>query len=169
MNAGSSTRLYYEPINAGHADVLFKELLEPQIYQYIDEKPPDSLTKLRQRFEKLSIGRSPDDSETWLNWVLRERVGGGSYVGYVQATVTANHSATIAYVVFPKYWKLGFGTEAVRWLLATLANSYGVQDTYAIVDRRNKASLSLLAKLGFGTCSDRKAALETDTVLRLEL
>jgi [ribosomal protein S5]-alanine N-acetyltransferase len=168
MKSGMSARLDYEPIRAAHADVLFDKLAEPQIYEYIDETPPDSIVNLRGRFDKLSTGRSPDGTELWLNWALRKRLD-GAFIGYVQATVNADKTATIAYVVFPNSWNLGFGTEAVGWLLTTLASEYDVEEAYAIVDRRNKRSLSLLNRLGFSMCSDRRPALETDAVHRLDL
>jgi len=76
--------------------------------------------RLWTRYATLSARRSPDDQNLWLNWALRRR-DTGSYVGTMQATVRADRTAMLAYmisvpsqgIVDPGNWTVKGG--AYRW------------------------------------------------------
>ena len=89
--------LVLEPQVAAHAAELFPVLDDPGLYDFIDDEGPASETALRERLARLESRRSPDGSEAWLNWVVRNAEG--RVVGYVQATVGPKHEAEIAYVL----------------------------------------------------------------------
>ena len=73
----------------------------------------------------------------------------------MQATVSLHESeADVAYVIGRNFWSRGFGTDAVRAMLAFLAAQLAVRRAEATVDERNGASLRLLAKLGFRVIDD---------------
>jgi len=139
--------LALEPQVAAHAPELFPLLSDESLYTFTDDKTPVSLDWLRSRFARLESRRSPDGSQHWLNWVVRDR--GGMAVGYVQATV-AGDGADIAYVIGRPYWRRGYAFAACVAMIAELAAVYGVRRVTATVDRRNTASLALLKKLGLG-------------------
>jgi [ribosomal protein S5]-alanine N-acetyltransferase len=144
----NTPRLRLEPLLPGHADALFDGLQEPQIYTFIDERPPASRASLAERYSRLAIRRSPDGNDLWLNWAifLRETA---SYIGYVQATVYLDRTAEIAYAVFPVWWARGLATEAVGAMIGYLRDRHGVTKFMARVHPENHRSIALIKGLGF--------------------
>jgi len=57
-------------------------------------------------------------------------------------------STEIGYDLSSNYWRRGFGTEVVRWLVQKAINE-GMTSIRAAIDERNIASLKLIQKLGF--------------------
>ena len=149
--------LALEPQVAAHAPELFPLLSDESLYTFTDDKAPVSVDWLRSRFARLESRRSPDGSQHWLNWVVRDR--GGMAVGYVQATV-AGDGADIAYVIGRPHWRRGYALAASAAMISELAAAYGVRRVTATVDRRNTASLALLKKLGLGLVNEDAEANE---------
>jgi ribosomal-protein-alanine N-acetyltransferase len=150
-------RLDLEPINGAHADELWLPLADPRLYAHVPQDPPESLAALRERFAKLSGRRSPQGDQLWLNWVMRDRRDGGCR-GRLQATVTADALAWLAYEVLPEHWGQGLASEGCRGMIAWLIDELGVRQLAAEVDSLNAASLRLLERLGFQRTSLREAA-----------
>src|SRR5215831_11239974 len=150
-------RLDLEPLAERHVEELWAPLADPLLYQHVPQDPPQSLDALRERFALLSQRRSPQGDQLWLNWVMRERSDGQAR-GRLQATVTTDQRAWIAYEVFPPFWHQGFATEGCRRLIAWLIDEVGVRELVAEVDSLNTASLKLLERLGFVRLSFREAA-----------
>jgi RimJ/RimL family protein N-acetyltransferase len=142
-----TARLALEPLEARHAALLLDVLSAPEIYEHLDEDPPADLATLEERYRRLEARRSPDGSQAWLNWAVRVE-GPGEYAGYVQATVEAG-SAEVAYVLGPAWWGRGLATEAVTVMCAHLAVDHAVTRLTAHVAPGNRASRSLLERLGF--------------------
>jgi [ribosomal protein S5]-alanine N-acetyltransferase len=141
-------RLQLEPIVADHAEVLFEVIGDPVLYEHLDERPPESVDALRERYRLLEARTSPDRSEHWLNWAVR-RIEDGRYVGVVQATVSADASAWIAYVLSRGWWGHGYATEATAAIVALLEAEWGVFEFHAAVDKANGRSIAVLHRLGF--------------------
>jgi RimJ/RimL family protein N-acetyltransferase len=135
-----------EPQLASHAAELYLVISDPSLYEFIDNKEPASEAALRERLAKLESRLSPDGIEHWLNWVVRNAAG--EVVGYVQATVTPDHSAEIAYVLGRAHWRKGYGYTACSAMIEDLRTSYGVTRLTATLDPANSASVALLRKLG---------------------
>jgi ribosomal-protein-alanine N-acetyltransferase len=135
-----------EPQLASHAAELYPVIGDPSLYEFIDNKEPASEAALRERLLKLESRRSPDGTEHWLNWVVRN--AGGVVVGYVQATVTPDRSAEIAYVFGRAHWRKGYAYAACSSMIGDLRSSYGVTRIAATLDPANAASVALLRKLG---------------------
>ena len=152
-------RLVLEPLTPDHADELLAPLADPRLYVHVPQDPPLSLAALRERLVFLSTRRSPVGDQLWLNWVLRERHD-GQCRGRVQATVTTEARAWIAYEVFPEHWGRGLATEACRRMIEWLIDALAVRQFAAEVDSLNSASLRLLERLGFQRVSLREAADE---------
>ena len=138
--------LRLEPQVAAHAAEMFVVLSDPAIYEFENEPPP-SLDWLRTRFTKLETRLSGDVKEQWLNWVIR--LPGSGLIGYVQATVTAEGDATIAYELSSPHWGRGLGYQAVRAMLSELQAHYRVRRLFAVFKRANFRSRRLLERLGF--------------------
>jgi [ribosomal protein S5]-alanine N-acetyltransferase len=152
-------RLVLEPLTVAHADELLAPLADPRLYTHVPQDPPVSLAALRERFVFLGTRRSPVGDQLWLNWVMRDKHDGRCR-GRVQATVTTEARAWIAYEVFPEYWGRGLATEACRRMMEWLIDALGVRQFAAEVDSLNNASLRLLDRLGFQRVSLREAADE---------
>ena len=172
MRTLQSARLWLEPQTALHAPAMFEVLGDPAIYTY-ENQPPVSLEALTRRFARLEVRQSPDGSEQWLNWVLRQR-SDGELIGYVQATVQADGRALVAYELASHHWGRGLGSEAVQAMLDELAGSEParpvrpvrpVHQALAIFKRANHRSLALLLRLGFAEAAaddPARSALEPD-------
>lgn len=139
-------RLVLEPQRAAHAEAMFALLADPALYLH-EGAPPASLGELRDRFTRLEARRSADGSEGWLNWVLRLR--DGRVVGYVQATVQADGSAWVAYVLGSAHWGQGLASEAVTAMIDGLVAQHAVHTLRAVYKRSNDPSVRLLERQGF--------------------
>jgi ribosomal-protein-alanine N-acetyltransferase len=141
-----------EPRVAAHAEALFAILSDRSLYEFLDELPPESVEALRERFRRSEALRSPDGSEQWLNWVVRD--GSGTIAGYVQATIFANRETNVAYLLGREHWGRGLAGEAVATMLDRLARDFGVRRCHVVVDRRNERSIRLARRLGFAEDRD---------------
>ena len=137
----NTKRLRLEPLDAAHAADLFEPLRDVRLYRYYAGQPPKTVEELRVRFTLLATRRSPDGSETWLNWVAR--LHDGEVVGRMQATIRSGY-ALIGYDVFVPHWRRGYGKEAVSAVLEFLEEQCEVKLVRAIVDSENEASIGLL-------------------------
>ena len=140
-------RLLLEPLLPTHAPMLFEQLQDERLYQYIPQAPLAGRA-LQDRYEALSSRRSPDGSEAWLNWAVREKRS-GDYVGTLEATVEGDPLAYIAYMVFVTHQRRGLAAEACGRLISHLFEDYRVGVVAAEIDTRNAASIALVESLGF--------------------
>lgn len=142
-----TSRLLLEPLVTSHAAAIYEQMLDEKLYQFIPQSPPKSLQALERRYRVLSSRLSPDGQEAWLNWVMRLR--DGNYIGTLEATVYANCTAAIAYMIFPLFWQQGYAKEGCGRLLDHLFKDYKVNVVSAEIDTRNIGSISLVEALGF--------------------
>jgi RimJ/RimL family protein N-acetyltransferase len=134
-----------EPLREAHAAALFVVLTDPELWRFTDDEPPLSENDLAERYRRLESRRSPDGSQSWLNWAI---VCSDGIVGFVQATITGD-VAEIAYVVGRGYQSRGYASDAVRAMLAFLETAGDIRTEYATIDERNEPSRRLLDRLGF--------------------
>ena len=146
MRTLAAAGLTLEPQLPAHAEAMFAVLSDLAIYRF-GNAPPDSLAGLRQRFERLADGRSPDGREHWLNWVIR--LPDDALAGYAQATIDADGLATIGYELASAWWGRGLGTRAVARMIEELQASYRIQGLRASLQPANQRSMRLLLRLGF--------------------
>ncbi|HEY3806995.1 MAG TPA: GNAT family N-acetyltransferase [Kofleriaceae bacterium] len=130
----------FEPIEARHAALTFDDAKDPALYEFVEEQPPASVEQLEQRYATLAAGTA---HERWHNWIAFDA---GAPIGHLQATLHDDHRADVAWMIFPRYWRRGFGTLAAGWLLRNLGDAVLARAT---IDARNAASLALAGKLGF--------------------
>ena len=159
--AGNETiateRLDLEPIERRHAALLHSVLDDARIYRYLPGGPPTSTAALADRYEQLESRLSPDGKERWLNWAMRRRED-GVYLGTIQATIRADASGYLAYVLGTRHQRAGFATEACTATLTVLFLELCVPHVMAEVDTRNLASIGLLERLGFQRIGFQKDA-----------
>jgi RimJ/RimL family protein N-acetyltransferase len=165
MRVVESDVVRLEPQTAEHAQEMFLILGDPAIYEHENEPPP-SVEWLRARFRALESRSSPDGTEHWLNWVVRQPASG--LIGYVQATVAPDGGAAIAYVLNSRYWGKGLASAAVALMVVELLASYDVRTLSAVLKRANLRSRGLLERLRFSVAPEdlrRKLAVEPDELL----
>lgn len=139
-------QLRLEPLLPLHAKYLFEPLQDQRQYRFYAASPPATLEDLEQRYQQWASRKSPDATQTWLNYAVRRE--DGVYVGWVQATI-AGDVATIGYDIFPEYWRRGYASEACGRLVRMLIDDLEVNRIIAVVDTDNVASIRLLERLGF--------------------
>ena len=144
----ATARLRLEPLLPRHAAQLYPCLRDEALYTFIPQEPPASLAAVEARYRRLAARRSPDGAEIWLNWAARLR-GADEYVGTFQATVRADATALLAYMIFTPFQRRGYAREGCVAVLACLAHEWGVTMVAAEIDTRNAASIALVEALGF--------------------
>jgi ribosomal-protein-alanine N-acetyltransferase len=150
-------RLQLEPLVAAHAPALYPLLQDAALYSYIPQEPPDSLEALTARYRMLATRRSPAGGEIWLNWAVRLQESGG-YAGTLQATVLADSTAFLAYMIFAGFQQQGYAREGCERVLESLRDDYKVRRVVAEIDTRNATSIKLVASLGFALTAFHPAA-----------
>lgn len=138
-------RLELWPLGREHAVDLSSVLSDASLYEYTHDVPPASLSDLRATYAYLETRRSPDGTELWLNWVLRERATGMT-IGYVQATVSSRH-ADLAWVVGTPWQRRGYAAEAAHALVQWL-QSAGIKVCRAKIHPAHTASQRVAASAG---------------------
>lgn len=143
-----SGRLVLEPLSVDHAAEMVGVLADRSLYDYTGGDPP-TRADLDRRYAAQAVGRSPDGSQCWLNWIVRDGAA-GSALGYVQATleyVGADLGAELSWVVSPAYRGRGIATEAARAMIDWL-HGHAVEQYSAHVHPRHEASIRVARKLG---------------------
>jgi ribosomal-protein-alanine N-acetyltransferase len=139
-------RLDLEPLVPSHAKLLFPNLRDPQLYEFLDSEPPKSIAILETQYRRWEPRRSADGKQAWLNWAARLR--GGEFIGWFQATCYDNGRADLAYLVFAAHQRHGYAVEACLTIVNYLSAAHGVRMVRTTIDSRNIASIALANKLG---------------------
>jgi RimJ/RimL family protein N-acetyltransferase len=143
-----SSRLDLEPLRPEHADEMAPLLDDVGLHEFIGGEPA-SLDDLRARYTRQAVGRSPDGSQRWLNWVVRVR-DGGSAVGTTQATVTEPDgvsTAEVAWVVARAHQGKGYAVESARAMVEWL-HEQSVEVVVAHVHPEHQASMAVARAIG---------------------
>ncbi len=149
----ASERLELELLRPEHADEMAPLLDDPALHTFIGGKPATA-EELRDRYERHAVGRSPDRSEVWLNWIVRRR-DSGQVVGTVQATASEQHgklAAEVAWVVGTAHQRHGYAKEAARLMVEWLQRQ-GVEVVIAHVHPRHEASMAVARAVGLSPTS----------------
>jgi RimJ/RimL family protein N-acetyltransferase len=150
----TTERLVLEPLSLEHADEMVVVLGDRRLHEFTGGEPLP-LASLRQRFQFLSSRRSPDGSELWLNWAIRVRDEGVA-VGYVQASVSADRTSDVAWVLGLPWWGRGYATEAARRMAMWLQQELGVGEFVAWVHPAHVASQKVAQNIGLRRTDELK-------------
>ncbi len=143
----TTDRLIIDPLRNEHADGLFAALNHESVGAYINGPEVTTIDALHTWIDQLALGPSNELAEDhWWNWAVSRRAD-GLILGYIQATGSAGW-AEVAYVFGPTTEGHGYATEAVRWLVAHLADG-GRHELWAAIHRDNAASIRLIERIGF--------------------
>jgi RimJ/RimL family protein N-acetyltransferase len=135
--------LRLDPLEVSDAAEMVHVLSDPELYAVIGGEPP-TLAELTQRYRRQVVGRSADGREEWLNWVVRVD---GVAVGFVQATVTDETRAAIAWVIGLVWQGHGYATAATQAMVAKL-HTRGITDAQASIAPGHEASERVASRIG---------------------
>lgn len=140
-------RLWLEPLRVDHATELAAVLDDERLHDFIGGRPATA-AELRSRYARLEAGRSPDGTQGWLNWAVRDRRTGVA-VGTVQATLWRNGTLTaeIAWVIAASHQGRGYAKEAAAAMVGWLGQ-HGVLDFVAHIHPDHAASTGVARHLG---------------------
>jgi RimJ/RimL family protein N-acetyltransferase len=141
-----SERLRLVPLAVEDAAEMAAVLADPALYRFTGGEPPTP-ADLERRYRAQVVGRSPDGTEAWRNWIVRLR-GGGAAVGFVQATLSGeDRAADVAWVIGTSWQGRGYATEAAASMVAHLVAG-GVRTVTAHVHPEHAASEGVAARIG---------------------
>ncbi len=139
----TTPRLLLSPLQVSDASEMEPVLAAGELYHFTGGSPP-SREELERRFAAQVAG-SPNQGETWHNWIIR-LLDGGSVVGFVQATIT-DEAAEIAWLVGVPWQRRGIATEATTALCDWL-RSQGVRSVTAHIHPDHAASARVAGAAG---------------------
>lgn len=143
-----SVALTLEVRHPDHTDELFAILSDPKLYDYVDTSlRPASREALRARIVRNIGQKSPDGSEEWLSWMVRDQ--DGVLVGAVEATIFPDLDVNIGYNIGSQYWGRGLARTAVAQMLAILRQQYRVNTFCIVAEQDNERSIRLARHLAF--------------------
>ena len=141
----TTARLEIEPLLPEHADELFPVLDDERLHEYTGGYPA-TLDELIARYEVLGTRKSPDGSEGWLNWIVREKESNAA-VGTLQATI-AGDRAFVAWVIARKWQGRGFAGEAAAALVSRLSDDPSITSIAAHIAPGHIASERVAERAG---------------------
>ena len=144
-----TARLLLEKLSSGHAEEAAATFDDMELHEFTGGRPSTS-AELRERYSRLEVASSPDGTQRWLNWMMRD-VESGQLVGTVQATIEGtayiDAHATIAWVVGLPFQRRGFAIEGARSMVARL-EADGVVGVSAYIHPDHVASAAIARALG---------------------
>ena len=141
-------RLDLEPLQVTHAEEMTVVLDDPALHEFIGGVPA-TVEQLQRQYSRQVLGRSPDGSQRWLNWVLRRRCDHRA-VGTAQATVSREGqllTAEVAWVVGTGHQGRGYAKEAATAMVAWLWRC-GIEAAVAHVHPDHPASQAVARAVG---------------------
>ncbi|MEV0994378.1 GNAT family N-acetyltransferase [Nonomuraea sp. NPDC050202] len=142
----TSDRLLFTPLSVADAEEMVHVLSAKTLYTFTGGSPP-TLDELRARYARQAIGRSPDGSQEWRNWILRTGPDAQA-IGYVQATIMDNgRRAEVAWVIGAPWQGQGYASEAATALIAWLRTT-GVTTVQAHIHPAHTASATVARNAG---------------------
>jgi RimJ/RimL family protein N-acetyltransferase len=149
----TTRRLELEPLGPDHARELARVLDDPALHAFTGGAPSTE-DELRERYARQSAGRSPDGTQDWLNWVVRDSATREA-VGTVQATVSDHgRTAELAWVIATSSQGEGLATEAATAIRDAL-RADGVTMFVAHIHPDHAASAAIARRLGLRPTSPR--------------
>ncbi len=140
-----TSRLDLVPIVREHAARMFEVLKDPALYGFTEGAPPTDANELGCRFERWEKRLSPDGTELWFNWAVRESPS-GKFVGHLQASVTSGY-ADIAWVIGTLWQNRGYATEAAKAVMEWILK-LGVNEIRAAINPDHVASIKVAERIG---------------------
>ena len=139
----SDAGIRLDPLTPADAAALHAVLDDPELHRWTGGAPATA-DQWRARVDRWQTGRSPDGTQRWLNWVVRDDAG--HVVGHLQATVTGR-TAELAWVIGSRWQGRGYATAAAR-SAAALLRADGAETLCARIRPGHLASQQVALALG---------------------
>lgn len=136
-----TARLSLTPLVVADAKAMVDVLSDPDLYGFTGGEQP-TFEELAELY-RFQVAGSPNDGETWHNWIIRLV---GAPIGYVQATVTGR-TADLAWVIGIAWQGQGYATEASTAIRDWLADQ-GISGFSAHIHPDHHASHRIATRLG---------------------
>ena len=143
----ASERLVLTPLRVDDAAEMVDVLADERLYTHTGGAPPNRAS-LRELYTRQSAGRSPDGTELWFNWIVRDQ-GSRAALGYVQVTLCrTSATADVAWVIGAEHQRRGYASEAAAAVLTWLATRPDVRRVTAHIADANRASQGVARRVG---------------------
>jgi ribosomal-protein-alanine N-acetyltransferase len=143
-------RLHLNEVTMDDATFIFEMFADPAVTQFYDF---EVFANEQQAVDLIKNDGQKIQDKQMLRWAVREKSTGQFLGGCgINRYAPANHVAVISYEFCQAAWGKGYGTEALRAMIAYAFSDqcqYNINRIEADTMLRNEASENLLTKLGF--------------------
>lgn len=149
MTEIKTKRLLLRPMKTTDRDDLFAVFGDPKAMQYWSTRPHTNADQTAA-FIRETLEADPLETADFAIELDGRVVGKAGFWRLPE----------VGYLLHPDYWRQGYGTEALRALIAYGFQERGLDRVTADVDPDNQASIALLQKLGFAETGREKNTLQ---------
>ncbi len=143
-----TARLHIRATREADGPACLEIWLDDEMGRYMADPPREKADEAELHF---AVGIEND--EGWYPMVMIHRAS-GDFLGTCSVVpMDGGRRWDLGYAVHQKYWRQGYGTEALQALIER-GKAQGVTAFSANVAQENTASNALLRKLGFRVCKD---------------
>lgn len=143
----------------------YREVFELQTNQQSRKYLGGPVTKKEfpEKFQAIVTAQLPESY-----WIVRQK-DSRAFIGLV--CITKYHDQIhyeVSYVLDPKFWGEGYGTEIVACIIEYGFKNLGLEEIYAETQKKNTASIKLLEKVGMKIKSEVERFGERQTVYSIK-
>lgn len=143
MGEWLTPRLLIRPTRESDGAACLDIWLDEEMGRYLADPPRDKADEA-----ELSFAVGIEQDEGWYPMVMIRRES-GDFLGTCSVVPTEDGACwDLGYAVHQRYWRQGYGTEAIARLIEE-GRARGVRAFTAAVAQENEASNALMRKLGF--------------------
>ena len=147
-----TARLLAKPAAVADAQVVFEEYAsDPAVAKYMTWTPHRSVDDTKEFLSRCERVWTEGSAFPWSLWRKQD----GAFVGLIEIRV-APSSVDLGYALARRWWRQGFMSEAVTWVVGWALAQPTIYRVWATCDVENTASARLLERIG----------MECDGVLR---
>ncbi len=130
--------LRFEPLLTSHLDALATVLLDPAVYQHIEDELPTP--------DEFRLGLERALAAPGVHYLVRDAAGG--MLGRLEATVH-HQVAEVAFLFGAQHWGRGYATAGLSWFHDELVRNHAVPEFWATTTSANHRSQALLRRCGY--------------------
>lgn len=143
------TRFYLEKLSSEDFEAFYTLAGNEQVMKMITGKP-QTREEARAKFNAL-LGNQRWKASLGSFMIFQQ--GSSELMGFAKLEIRAEkqYEAELGYMLLPKFWGSGYGTEIAEFLLRRAESDPDLTRIYALVDPANTASRKILLRLGFNS------------------
>ncbi len=152
-----TTRLFFRPFELSDAEVFFKMDSNPNVHNYLWQKPLQNIDEvfpvieyLQKQYTENGIGRYATflkETNEFIGWTGIKFVNDHIENGYT-------NFYDYGYRLAEEHWNKGYATEATKFWLDYGFNQMNIKEMNAFTHAKNGASNHILSKCGFQHVED---------------